>query len=66
MLINREKVLEDTYNNIAKLGFGDLLLLSAQLSEHIYNCWQHHQLQVEKTKAATQPSAQALPPDKTH
>ena len=57
-MINHEKVLQDLYNNIAKLGFGDLLLVQAQLSEHIHNCWQHHQLQREQ---ATQPSAQALP-----
>lgn len=66
MPINYQKVLEDTYNSIAKLGFGDLLLLQAQLSEHIHNCWQHHQLQAEKAKAATRPSEQSLPPDKPH
>lgn len=59
-MINREKVLQDTYDNIAKLGFGDLLLLQAQISEHIHNCWQHHQLEREKALEATRPSEQAL------
>lgn len=48
--INKEKVLSDIYNGIALLSFGDLLLLQTQVSEHIHNCWQHHQLQIEKTR----------------
>lgn len=59
-MINREKVLSDVYENIAKLGFGDLLLIQAQVSEHIFNCWQHHELEREKARAATQPLEQAL------
>lgn len=62
---NTKKALENCYNNIAKLGFGDLLLLQTQLSEHIWNCWQHHQQQIEKTKA-TQPLEQALPEETKH
>jgi len=57
-MINTQKVLQDTYNNIAKLGFGDLVLLQVQLADHINNCWQHHQL---KKEAATRPSEQSLP-----
>jgi len=47
-----DKILQNVYNNVAKLSFGDLLLLQAQVSEHIHNCWQHHQLEVEKVKEA--------------
>jgi len=50
--INKDKVLTDIYNGVALLSFGDLVLLQAQVSEHMHNCWQHHQLQREKVKAA--------------
>lgn len=57
MPFNREKVLETIYAEIAKLGFGDLVLLNTQLSEHIWNCWQHHQLQIEKAREENQKEA---------
>ena len=52
-LINTQKVLADTYENIGKLSFGDLILLNLQLTEHIHNCWQQHQIQIEKAKQST-------------
>ena len=52
-LINTQKVLSDTYENIGKLSFGDLILLNLQLTEHIHNCWQQHQIQIEKHKQST-------------
>lgn len=58
--VNRDKVMQDLYEGIAKLGFGDLLLIQTQLSEHIWNCWEHHQQQLEVQKA-TRASEQALP-----
>lgn len=67
--INRDKVMQDLYDGIAKLSFGDLLLLHTQLGEHIWNCWEHHQQQVELAKMekekATQPLEQALPSTQT-
>lgn len=60
---NQEKLLEEIYMKVAKLDFGKLLILSAGVTDHIHNCWQHHQAQLEiaKEKKATQPSEQALP-----
>lgn len=50
MPYNKEKVLETIYNEVAKLDFGSLLILQASVSEHIHNCWQHHQVQIEKAR----------------
>jgi hypothetical protein len=65
MPANHEKVLEEIYTKVAMLDFGHLLMLSASVNEHIYLCWQNHQLQIEKAREqnlkATRPSEQALP-----
>lgn len=67
MPFDQEKLLEEIYMKVAKLDFGKLLILSAGVTDHIHNCWQHHQAQLEvaKEKAkqaskATQPLEQAL------
>lgn len=65
MPINHQETLKIVYEKVATLDFGSLLLLSAQLNDHIFNCWQHHQLQIEKAREATRPVEQALPPDET-
>ena len=65
-LINTQKVLADTYENIGKLSFGDLILLNLQLTEHIHNCWQQHQIQIEKTKQATLLNDKQPLPDTSH
>lgn len=62
--VNRDKVMQDLYDGIAKLSFGDLLLVHTQLGEHIWNCWEHHQQQLEIQKA-TRASEQALPSGET-
>lgn len=66
MPYNQEKLLEEIYMKVAKLDFGKLLILSAGVTDHIHNCWQHHQAQLEVQKQkATQPLEQALPSDIT-
>lgn len=62
MPFDQEKLLEEIYMKVAKLDFSKLLILSAGVTDHIHNCWQHHQAQLEIQKErATRPSEQALP-----
>lgn len=62
MPYDQEKLLEEIYMKVAKLDFTKLLILAVGVNDHIHNCWQHHQAQLEIQKSkATQPSEQALP-----
>lgn len=64
-MINEEKALQTIYDNLAKLPFSKLLLVNAQVSEHIFNCWQHHEaMRLQKLNGSTRPTEQALPVDK--
>jgi hypothetical protein len=47
-VINRDRVLQDVYDGLSKLGFADLVLVQAQLGEHLWNLWQHGALRREK------------------
>jgi hypothetical protein len=49
-LINREKAMTDAIDAIAKLEWTQLLILNAQLSEHILNVWQHNLANIERGK----------------
>jgi hypothetical protein len=54
-MINREKNMSELYERMAKCTFSELLLVQAQLSDHILQCWQHHQIELEKKRAEEEP-----------
>lgn len=43
-MFNRDTTMQQIYDNVAKLGFADLVLINAQISEHMHNCMQHYKL----------------------
>jgi len=58
---NEEKAMTDAVEAIARLKWPQLLTLQAQLSGHILNCWDHHQVQIEKHKQLTNQADINLP-----
>lgn len=49
--VNRDKVMQDCVESLVKLEWDQLLILNAQLSEHILNVYQHALLQRDKSAA---------------
>lgn len=49
-VINQEKNLEDTCNNIARMEWQQLLILQVNLSEHILNMYEHAQVLRARTE----------------
>lgn len=51
-MYNRDVVLQTIYDNLAKLNLGDLVLVNAQLADHMNNVIQYMQIQREAQKNA--------------
>jgi hypothetical protein len=56
MPINKEKAMTDAVDAICRLDFNQLILLNAQLSEHMHNILQHTRLRRQNDEEKKEPT----------
>jgi len=56
-MINHEKAMKDALDAVSRLTFRQLLILSANLTEHISNCFSYHEMKTSPEALANSEKA---------